>query len=248
MEIMVGQLRKTGEALSSPTGMVRIPAGEFIMGDDEGDAEGPAHAVFLDEYWIDANPVTNQEFARFIEATGFITTATMAGKQDWTTHAYPGRESHPVVLVSWTDAEAYAIWAGSKLPTEAQWEKAARGGLVGKRFPWGDDMPSENRVNWNRTYVSGELPTSPITTFPPNALGVYDMAGNVWEWCHDWYSDDTYSAEPRRDPAGPAAGTYKARRGASWNVREAFRLRCANRGAMPPDSYHPNLGFRCVRV
>jgi sulfatase modifying factor 1 len=238
---------KRGEAGTSQAGMIVIPAGEFVMGDSEGEAEGPAHTVFLNAFSIDENPVTNQEFARFVQETGLTTTATLAGRQDWTAHAGPGRDQHPVVLVSWSDAEAYAHWAGKRLPTEAEWEKAARGGLVGRQFPWGDEMPTERHVNWNRTYnAGGELPTTAAGTFPPNSFGVRDMAGNVWEWCDDWYSDSTYTAEPRHNPTGPESGTYRVRRGASWNIREAFRLRCGNRGAMPPDSYHSNLGFRCA--
>jgi formylglycine-generating enzyme len=228
--------------------MVRVPTGEFVMGCDEGEAEKPAHSVVLDEFWIDAAPVTNAEFSRFIRESGYVTTATAARRQDWSSYARIERQRHPVVQVSWHDAAAYAQWAEKRLPTEAEWEKAARGGLVGQLFPWGDALPSAELVNWNRVCEDGaELPTTAVASFPPNAYGIYDMAGNVWEWCNDWYDDNAYASAERVNPSGPVTGTYRVRRGASWNVREAFRLRCANRGAMPPESYHPNLGFRCAR-
>ncbi len=209
---------------------------------------GPAHDVVVDKFWIDTTPVTNRQFAEFIKDTGYITTATAERQPDWMTHACPGREEHPVVLVSWLDAEAYARWANKRLPTEAEWEKAARGGLSGKKYPWGDEAPAKDRVNWMQMHREGEgLPTTVVGTFPPNRFGIFDMVGNVWEWCQDWYDDDTYGKEGRRNPSGPETGIYRVRRGASWNVREAFRLRCTNRGAMPPKRYHPNLGFRCAR-
>lgn len=238
--------REPGEAVAPPSDMVRVPGGDFVMGSDEGEAEGPAHVVAVDEFWMDKTPVTNRDFACFIENTGYVTTATADKRSDWKTYAQPGRERHPVVLVSWHDAQAYALWANKRLPTEAEWEKAARGGLEGRQFPWGDSLPTHETACWDRAHKGGELPTRPVGSYRPNGFGLFDMVGNVWQWCADWYSDDAYGPERRENPRGPLTGTYRVRRGASWNVREAFRLRCANRGAMPPDSYHPNLGFRCV--
>lgn len=250
IDIMTTELQSLSELIShnSQDNMILIPAGTFVMGSNEGEAEGPIHEVMVDNFWIDTTPVTNQQFADFFERTGYVTTATKERRQDWTTHAGAGRENHPVVLVSWFDAEAYARWAGKRLPTEAEWEKAARGGLVQKKYPWGDEAASTARVNWMQMYQTGEsVPTTVVGSFPPNLFGIFDMAGNVWEWCRDWYDDHAYGEACRRNPSGPETGVYRVRRGASWNVRETFRLRCANRGAMLPQSYHPNLGFRCVR-
>jgi sulfatase modifying factor 1 len=241
--------------------MILIPAGDFLMGSDYGsEVEKPVRRVFLHTYYLDATPVTNTQFATFVEATGYRTTAerleNLMRSQDgqiqapgptWRAFATPDRKDHPVVYISWHDADAYAKWVGKRLPTEAEWEKAARGGLIGKLFPWGNAAP-EGRANWNRTQANPQAapPTTPVASFAPNDYGLYDMAGNVWEWCADWYLDPYYAIGPSSDPAGPERGQYKVRRGASWNVREDFRLRCANRGAMLPDRAWPNLGFRCA--
>lgn len=253
--------RQRPARVTSPDGMVLIPGGSFLMGSEEGsEFEKPVHAVHLDAYCIDATPVTNAQFAAFVEATGYRTTADRlerilslqeGGVQvpeiSWRTFATPGREEHPVIYVSWYDASAYAKWVGKRLPTEAEWEKAARGGGEDKRFPWGDEPPGEGRANWNRRQSEGEPPpTSPVRSFPPNSYGLYDTVGNVWEWCADWYVDPYYVVSEARNPKGPDVGEYRVRRGASWNVREDFRMRCSNRGAMLPDRAWPNLGFRCV--
>jgi formylglycine-generating enzyme required for sulfatase activity len=248
---------------TAPAGMVLIPAREFLMGSSEGsEFEKPVHRVYLDAYYLDETPVTNAQFAAFVEATGYQTTVeretsrramspdveTPAQMQTWRSCATSDRQAHPVVLVSWDDAAAYAQWAGKRLPTEAEWEKAARGTFVGKLFPWGDDRAGETHTHWNQLQQPSDSvpPTAPVASFPPNQYGLYDMAGNVWEWCADWYANDYYTASPAHNPPGPADGQFRVRRGASWNVREEFRLRCANRGAMPPDKCWPNMGFRCA--
>jgi len=252
-------------AKTVPTGMVRIPAGAFRMGSEDGSpAERPVHEVWVDEFALDETPVTNEQFAAFVASTGHLTTlerllriarreegetslqGQSASAPTWRTHATAGRAEHPVVLVSWHDADAYAKCAGKRLPTEAEWEKAARGGLNQKKFPWGDESP-RGRARWEQVTVNfGLAPTSAVKSFDPNAFGVYDMAGNTWEWCLDWYSESYYALGASTNPGGPESGPYRVRRGASWNVREDFRLRCANRGAMPPDRSWPNLGFRCA--
>lgn len=246
-------IKEKSNAVLNNVGMVLIPAGVFSMGSLSGSSvEKPVHEVYLDDFYIDAAPVTNAEFAKFVEATNYQTTAEtleQTGEQKtWKDFAFAGRENHPVVLVSWEDAAAYAKWAGKRLPTEAEWEKAARGGLKRMSFPWGDTSPNEKHTNWNQVLqdLAATPPTTAIKSFSPNDYGVYEMTGNVWEWCADWYADNYYSISPADNPQGPEQGIYKVRRGASWNVREDFRLRCANRGAMSPEKVWTNLGFRCA--
>ena len=248
-------------AVRGHKGMVLIPEGPFQMGSaGGGEFEGPPHEVYLDDFCMDEVPVTNREFARFVRQTGHRTTAEADGRAwgyshgefglipglSWRSYVTPGRERHPVVLVSWHDAEAYCGWAGKRLPTEAEWEKAAQGGLPGQLYPWGQGAPDGTQSNFARS-PSEIPPTTQGGRFAPNAYGLYDMVGNVWQWCADWYSGNYYGTGPAANPPGPEAGATRVRRGGSWNVIQSFRLRCANRGAAPPASCTPNLGFRCVR-
>jgi formylglycine-generating enzyme required for sulfatase activity len=160
--------------------------------------------------------------------------------------------------VSWQDATACATWLGKRLPTEAEWEYAARGGLDGQLFPWGNDLEPEDghRMNvWQGTFptentlADGYFGTAPVTSYPPNAFGLYEMTGNVWEWCADWYEPGYYRVSPRANPPGPDQGTHRAMRGGSYLCHASYcrRYRVGARSGNEPDSSAGNLGFRCVR-
>ncbi len=170
-----------------------------------------------------------------------------------------GRERHPVVHVSWDDAQAYCAWAGVRLPTEAEWEFAARGGLEGQPFPWGDELEpgGEHRMNvWQGEFPGGNsladgfLGTCPVDAFEPNAYGLHNMTGNVWEWTADWFSPDFHTRDRRTDPHGPRNGTHRSTRGGSYLCHHSYclRYRVSARNALTPDSTTGNVGFRVVAV
>ncbi|HEX8503666.1 MAG TPA: formylglycine-generating enzyme family protein [Pyrinomonadaceae bacterium] len=259
-------------------GMVLVGGGTFRMGsDDEMPDEAPAHEVTVGPFWIDAREVTVGEFARFVAATGYKTDAEAFGWSgvfdretgewarvdgaDWRHPSGPGSraaDAEPVCQVSWRDAEAYARWAGKRLPTEAEWEYAARGGLKGRRYAWGDELRPGGRpvANWwqgsfpeRDTGEDGFRGRAPAGSFPPNGFGLYDVAGNVWEWCADWYGEGFYASSPRADPRGPASGEERVIRGGSWMCSENFcsNYRVAARSHAAPDTGLDNLGFRCAR-
>lgn len=167
------------------------------------------------------------------------------------------RMDHPVVHVSWNDAVAYCAWAGKRLPTEAEYEYAARGGLEQQLYPWGDELTpgGEHRCNiWqgifptHNTLEDGYLGTAPARSFPPNGFGLYNMAGNVWEWCHDWFTAEHAPEVPLTNPEGPPEGTARVIRGGSYLCHESYcnRYRCSSRTSNTPDSATGNMGFRCV--
>jgi formylglycine-generating enzyme len=238
-----------------------IPAGKFLMGSKGwGEFEEPIHEVFVDEFLIDETSVTNVEFSKFVQETNFKTSAENKGfamgykngvmKEiaglNWKSYFNNDRLNHPVVLVSWNDANEFAKWVGKRLPSEAEWEKAARGSLVQNLYPWGNEEPKNETCNWGKQTMDFPA-TTDVKTFLPNDFGLYDMAGNVWNWCNDWFGETFYSSQNQENPTGAEEGITKVRRGASFNVIQTFRLRCANRGAYSPDNFAINIGFRCVK-
>jgi len=210
-----------------------IPAGEFMMGGDDKDRddERPIHTLYLDAFYMDVYEVTNAQYQEFMKATGH------KAPRYWH-HPRFNVPSQPVIGVTWYDAVAYCEWIGKRLPTEAEWEKAARGGLVGKQYPWGD--------TWDPSKVSNNgIATTPVGSFPPNGYGLYDMSGNLWEWCADWYDFGYYAKSPKRNPKGPSSGSSRVVRGGSW-LNAMNYLRVAVRGSLIPLEASYNYGFRCA--
>jgi len=316
-------------APEAPEGMVWIPAGTFKMGaskDDESlfrDAV-PQHDVDLNGFWMDRTEVTNAQFKKFVDATGYKTiaerpldprqfpggvlppeakdikpcslvfqmpppNAVVRDERDWTkliegacwNHPegpqsnIDDRMDHPVVQVCWLDAKAYADWAGKRLPTEAEWEYAARGGLEAQPYPWGKDLKPGGKWQaniWQGTFPREDLHedgytrTAPVASFPANGYGLRDMAGNVWEWCYDWYHPEAYVVSLRKNPEGPAISLdprepgiqKRVQRGGSFQCSDircsgggeeggCVRYRVAGRGKGDIYSGNSHVGFRCVK-
>ena len=258
--------------------MVLIKGGKFLMGTDDGMLfEAPIHEVSVKSFWIDRHEVTVTEFTKFVAATGYKTDAEKFGWSgafnlknarwektkgaDWHHPDGPASESvanEPVCQVSWNDAAAYAKWAGKRLPTEAEWEYAARGGLAQKKYSWGNDLRPDGKpvANWwQGSFPNQDLGEdgfkgrAPVESFPPNGYGLYEITGNVWEWCADWYEDDYYQKAAGNNPTGPESGAERVIRGGSYLCAENFctNYRVAGRSRATPDSGLNNLGFRCVR-
>ena len=313
----------------APEGMVWIPGGEFSMGcvaPSEGvctmatmnsvnDAQ-PIHRVYVDGFWMDTNDVSNAQFAKFVQATGYKTIAEIAPTKEQfptappenlvagstvftpTTNAVPlndyfqwwryvhganwrhptgpdshlrGKENYPVVQIAYADAEAYAKWAGKRLPTESEWEFAARGGLSGKTYFWGDELNPGGK--WMANIYTGQFPyhdtgedgyagVAPVGQYPPNGYGLFDMAGNVWQWCSDWYRPDTYArlklagVVVARNPQGPDKSydpgddqPQRVQRGGSFLCTDQYctRYMIGTRGKGDVDTGSNHLGFRCVK-
>jgi len=291
--------------------MVWIPGGRYGRGSTEAPDARPVRAVEVDGFWIDRTEVTNAEFARFVAATGYVTTAERAPDPrlypgadpaslragsvvftpprsdadlnqplswwsyvpgaDWRHPSGPGssiegQANHPVVQVCWDDAVAYARWANKRLPTEAEWEYAARGGIDQARYAWGNDLTPggqwqaniwQGRFPTRNTRDDGFAATAPVGSFPPNGFGLRDMAGNVWEWCADWYHPDAYANGPSKNPTGPSASLdpdepgvpKRVQRGGSFLCSDDYcvRYRPGARGKGEPTSAASHTGFRCVR-
>ena len=301
----------------APDGMVWVPGGVFWMGSDEPsfvDAR-PWHRVYLDGYWIDKTEVTNTEFARFVQATKYVTVSERTPRAEDFPQAPPenlvagsvvfvppsrpvtlndhlqwwryihganwrhpegsasdltGREKHPVVHIAYEDAIAYCSWTHKRLPTEAEFEFAERGGLDRKRYAWGDEFRPggkfmantfQGRFPEKNTSEDGFVTTAPVASFPPNGYGIYDLAGNVWEWTSDWYRPDYYGASQpgaiTRNPKGPADSldpsepgvAKKVQRGGSFLCTDQYcaRYMAGGRGKGVLDTGTNHLGFRCVR-
>lgn len=228
--------------------MVLVQAGEFLMGNEaEGDA--PPHRVSLDAFYIDRYEVTNARYLKFVEATRHRAPQHVVDPQYdlWTGPVLsPGVADLPVVNVDWSDADAYCRWAGERLPTEAEWEKAARG-TDGRLYPWGNEAPSFARLNFSRRW-QGAHTIQPVGSYESGGspYGALDMAGNVWEWVSDWYDAGSYAAGPARNPQGPSSGSSKVLRGGSW-TNSADTVRTTHRREEDPDMRNSDSGFRCAR-
>ena len=269
-------------ASGKPDDMVLVPTGEFRMGAPAGSGglpdEQPERAVLLSAFYIDRFEVTNEAYFLFVSMSGhrMPENSNPAATLWKDRRPMPGIERHPVVNVSWTDADAYCRWAGKRLPTEAEWEKAARG-THGRRYPWGDQwdvllansasywagrtVQFDSGADWEAFWVkgegaqiakekglNGEVLTMPVGSFPgsTSVYGLFDMAGNVAEWVQDWYDPNYYPSGPLTNPTGPPRGAIKSMRGGSW-LKPAVSLRTSDRDWGTIDSRPSGTGFRCAQ-
>lgn len=260
---------------NNTTDRILVPEGDFSMGSEGGkypDDEKPVHKVYVSAFYMDRYEVSNSEFASFLNSVMSKTAPDVIKqwivvqddiedqqREKWfpaeirrkggSYAALSGFENNPVLTVSWFGADAYCRWKGGRLPTEAEWEKAARGGLDGYEFQWGNQIPTpSNGVVFGHRWADNSLPapTSNVSDNLVNGYGISGMAGSAAEWCADWYSPGYYRESPSRDPKGPASGQKKVFRGGSW-ASPAMGLRVALRGAERPGSNSTSTGLRCVR-
>ena len=233
--------------------MVMVPAGPFPMGVPPGDRDGgrdeyPRHEISLDTFYIDKYEVTNGLYLEFVRQTGH---RAPLHPKDQTRSLWKGNTmpesvvDRPVVNVDWHDAEAYCRWAGKRLPTEAEWEKAARG-ADDRRFPWGNVEPTPKHLNYNQRWI-GEKTLMPVGSYEAgkSPYGAYDMAGNVWEWVNDWYDPLYYEKSPSKNPQGPENGKTKVLRSSGWHV-ETPLVRIFTRVESDPSNRNESTGFRCA--
>jgi formylglycine-generating enzyme len=276
--------------------MVKLDGGRFLMGTESGEAfpadgEGPVRELTLDPFFIDAHPVSTEQFREFVRTTGYRTESERFGwsfvfhaqvsqslvsgralgtewwcKVDGADWAHPegpdsnvdSRLGYPVLHVTWNDAHAYARWAGKRLPTEAEWEYAARGGLEQKIYPWGDELTPGGQHLCN--VWQGEFPhrdtgedgftvVGPADAFPSNGYGLFGITGNAWEWCNDWFHPAYHITAAQVNPVGPPEGVAKVMKGGSYLCHRSYcnRYRVAARTSNTPDSATTNMSFRCVR-
>ena len=248
-----------------------IPGGRFTMGAHDGDDdEQPLRLVQVDGFHVAVHAVTVNQYAAFVRDTGHpapalrelprVVTAEheatfreLAAPYVWRDGTPPpDRGRHPVTLVTHADAMVYCRWLSGqigqmvRLPTEAEWERAARGGLEQKRYPWGDDIDASRGNFLPEPALKGHRGTRPVGSYAPNGFGLFDMAGNVWQWVADWYGAHTYRAPGTHNPRGPAQGTFRVVRGGAWVTHDVDQLRCAHRHKVPPDTYAYSIGFRVV--
>jgi formylglycine-generating enzyme required for sulfatase activity len=223
--------------------MVLIPAGEFTMGSVGGDPdEQPVHKVYAGAFFMDKYQVTVSQYARFLEATHHDS------PPEWTIMNKPANQNRPIANVDWAEADAYCKWAGKRLPTEAEWEKAARG-TDGRTYPWGNEPPTRFHANAGKEVWGNHSALVPVGTLEEgkSPYGVYDMAGNVWEWVSDWYDQEYYQTSPPQNPSGPRKGSHKVVRGGSWGSGGILDLRSADRETHLPSFRGFGTGFRCAR-
>jgi len=235
-----------------PGDMAQMPAGCFMMGDpfnEGGSNELPVHNVCISAFEMDVYEVTNATYAECVAGGGCTVPASSSSSTRPSYYGDPAYDDFPVMWVDWFQANAYCAWAGKRLPTEAEWEYAARGRLAGKRYPWGDTI-SGTDANYRDSGDPWDNDTSPVGHYAPNGYGLYDMAGNVWEWTSDWYGSSYYQYCVDNgivnDPPGPASGTARVLRGGSWND-PTYYLRAAERRNPYPDVEYFDIGFRCAR-
>jgi formylglycine-generating enzyme required for sulfatase activity len=222
--------------------MAVVPAGEFMMGSPTGDSdEQPAHNVYVETFFMDKYEVTVGQYAAFLQAKG------IDPPSDWKTMNQSVHQKRPVANVDWADAFAYCKWAGKRLPTEAEWEKAARG-TDDRLYPWGNEAPTPLHANFGKSDWNNHGVLAPIGTFEASKspYGMYDMAGNVWEWVNDWYDYNYYKTSPSQNPAGPSSGGTKVIRGGAWNSNPRA-MRSANRSLISPTDQGLD-GFRCAKT
>jgi formylglycine-generating enzyme required for sulfatase activity len=223
--------------------MVLVPAGEFLMGSWTGEVdEQPMRRVYLDAYFFDKDQLTVGEYAKFLEATSHNVPS------DWNIMSRAMHKQRPVVNVEWTDAVAYCKWAGKRQPTEAEWEKAARG-MDGRTYPWGDEPPTKFHGNMKKELWNNHMGLTPVGMFEDgkSPYGINDMAGNVWEWVSDWYDPNYYQTAPLRNPTGPSTGSHKVVRGGSW-ASGPEGLRSSERETRLPSFQGYGTGFRCAKT
>ncbi len=227
--------------------MALIPAGEFRMGSENGRSdERPVHTVYLDAFYMDIYEVTNALYEKCVQAGACTPPGETGSKSRSSYYGNAEFAAYPVINVNWEQASALCQWRGGRLPSEAEWEKAARGGLEGKLYTWGDEPPDCQRANmWDKESACvGD--TSQVGSYAPNGYGLFDMAGNVWEWVEDWYGASYYANSPASNPTGPASGNARVTRGGSWGDNLALNERVASRSRLTAE-YRVTIGFRCSR-